>query len=88
MAEHDPKGAAAEAAAAAGAEQAVALIGTVIMCVVAVFLQRHLADPDVVRTWRMRAARAAEGRLARLGVWALGQAERHRQAYERLSHGD
>lgn len=78
---HDPKGAAQEAAAV----QAVEIFGTLALCIVAVFVQRHAADPDLVRTLRMRAARIAEGRLARLGIWALAQAERQRQAYEGLT---
>lgn len=85
MAEHDPAGAAKEAAAAEGAKQIVSILGLVALSVTAVLVQRYAADPDLVRTLRMRTARAAEGRLARLGIWALAQAERQRQAYEGLT---
>jgi hypothetical protein len=87
MTEHDPAGAAKEAAAAEAARQIVSTIGLVAFSVLAVYLQRHAADPDFARTLRMRAARTAEGRLARLGIWALTQAERQRQAYEGMTHG-
>jgi len=85
MAEHDAAGAAKEAAAAEAARQVVSTVGLLAFSVLAVFLQRHLHDPDFARTTRMRAARTAEGRLARLGIWSLAQAERQRQAYERLA---
>ena len=81
---HDPKGAAKEAAAV----QAVELAGTAVLIVVAVVLQivqRETSSPDFVpqlavraRLWRRRLARHAEARLARLGIWALAQAERQR----------
>jgi hypothetical protein len=86
MADHDPAGAAKEAAA----RQAVELAGAVCMIAVAVIFQiaqRQAGDPDFMpqlaaRTalWRRRLARHAEARLARLGIWALAQAERQRRA--------
>ena len=86
MAEHpDPGGAAREAAA----RQAVELAGAAALIVVGVVLQitqRQAFEPDFVpqlaaraRLARRRLARHAEGRLARLGIWALAQAERQRQ---------
>ncbi len=86
MTEHDPAGAAKEAAAAEAARQVVSTVGLLAFSVLAVYLQRHLHDPDFARTMRMRAARAAEGRLARLGIWALASAERQRRAYEEMTN--
>jgi hypothetical protein len=84
MAEHDPAGVAKEAAA----RQAVELAGAVRMIAVAVafqIAQRQAGEPDFIpqlsaraKLWRRRLARRAEGRLARLGIWALAQAERQR----------
>lgn len=81
---HDAKGAAKEAAAV----QAVELVGALGLVAVAVVLQvvqRHASDPDFIpqiqaraKQWRRKLARHAEGRLARLGLWALAQAERQR----------
>lgn len=87
MAEHDAAAAAKEAAADAAVRQAIEAAGLVIMIVISVAMQRYVHDPDLGRTLRMRAARAAEGRLARLGIWALKQAERQRQVYEGMAHG-
>lgn len=91
--EHDPAGAAKEAAAV----QAVQLAGALCLVVIGVVLQvtqRQASDPDFVpqltaraALWRQRLARRAEGRLARLGIWALAQAERQRLACERLAGG-
>lgn len=87
MAEHDAAGAAKEAAAAQAAAEAVSIIGFAALSLLAVFVQRRAADPDFTRTMRMRAALTAEGRLVRLGIWALAQAERQRQMYEGMAHG-
>jgi hypothetical protein len=83
---HDPAGAAKEAAA----RQAVELAGAACLIVFAVILQvvqREASDPDFIPQlgaraglWRRAAARHAEARLARLGIWALAQAERQRRA--------
>lgn len=86
MAEHDPAGAAKEAAAV----QAVQLAGAaafIVIGVAAAIAQREASNPDFIpqlaaraRLWRRRLARHAEARLARLGIWALAQAERQRRA--------
>ena len=83
--EHDPAGAAKEAAA----KQAVELAGTLCLVAIGVVLQitqRQASDPDFIpqlqaraHLWRRRLARHAEARLARLGIWALAQAERQRR---------
>lgn len=85
MAEHDAAGAAKEAAAV----QAVQLAGAAALIVIGVVLQvtqRQASEPDFIpqlqargRLWRRRLARHAEARLARLGIWALAQAERQRR---------
>ena len=83
--EHDPAGAAKEAAAVKAVELASTAV-LIVMAVVLQIMQREASDPDFVpqlaaraRGWRRRLARHAEARLARLGIWALGQAERQRQ---------
>ena len=91
--EHDPAGAAKEAAAV----QAVQLAGAMCLIVIGVIVQvtqRQASDPDFVpqltahvKLWQWRLARHAEGRLARLGIWALAQAEQQRMACERLAGG-
>lgn len=86
MAEHDAKAAAKEAAAVAATTQAIEIIASVVLVGIAIFAHRAIEDPATETTWRMKAARAAEGRLARLGIWALAQAERQRLEYRRLSH--
>lgn len=86
MADHDPKGAAKEAAAVAATTQAIEILASLVLVAIAVFAHRAIDDPATGTTWRMKAARTAEGRLARLGIWALAQAERQRLEYRRLSH--
>lgn len=85
MAEHDARAAAREAAAV----QAVELAGTLILVVLGVVFQaaqRQASDPDFAAQLAARGKRArrglarhAEARLARLGIWALAQAERQRR---------
>lgn len=89
MADHDPKAAAKEAAAVKAVELGAALC----MIVIAVALQvaqRQAMGPDFtadlgrqLRTGQARLHACAEGRLARLGIWALEQAERQRKAAAR-----
>lgn len=85
MAEHDPAGAAKEAAAVKAVELASAVC-LIVMAVVLQIAQREASDPDFIpqlqaraKLWQRRLARHAEARLARLGIWALAQAERQRR---------
>lgn len=85
MAEHDAAGAARETAAV----QAIELAGAVAMVAIGVIFQitqRQASEPDFVpqlgaraRRARRALARHAEGRLARLGIWALAAAEKQRK---------
>jgi len=64
------------------ARQAVALLFGVAMVVIAAVAQRKAAQPDAMRTERMRVLKEAERQLASLASWSWRQAERARRAYE------
>lgn len=72
-----------QAAAAESARQAVALVFMLASVPLFVWVQRKLGDPDIWRTERMRAARAAGIRFDRAAAWCLRQADRCNAAYER-----
>lgn len=67
------------------ARQAVALLFGVCAVVIAAVARRKAAQPDAVRTERMRALKAAERLAAGAAGWCWRQAEAARVAYERES---
>ena len=76
-----------EAAQEEAARQAVILVFGVAAVAAYVFVQRAVAGPDFLRTWRMRAAKAAERNFAGLAGSAWRAAERARRAYEAETAG-
>lgn len=78
MDEHDAAGAAREEAARQGVWLAAMMIALPLLA----WLERKSTDPDVMRRWKMRAAREAERFCAAsaAGWWRL--AERARLVYE------
>jgi hypothetical protein len=70
---------------AEAARQAVALLFGIAAIVIYAVAQRKIAQPDSMRTERMRAFKTAEHAAARTAGWLWGQAERARKAYERES---
>lgn len=71
-----------EAAREEAARQLVILLFGLAGAIAFVWVQRSTADPDLARSWRMRAAKASERAHARLARWAWGRAEAARLAYE------
>ncbi len=74
--------AAQDAMRAEAARQAIALVGGIILVLAAAFIERKAHEPDAWRTWRMRAAKAAERAAATGAARLWAQAERARRAYE------
>lgn len=86
MSDHDPAGAAKEAAAVKLVELA-ALGATIILAVLMQVAQRQASSPDFIPTARARAARAYERRWARWAGRCWRRAEAWRLAYERTTGG-
>lgn len=73
---------AVEAAKTEAARQVIILAFAIVGTGIMIWAQRHASDPDFARSHRMRAAKQAERRFARLAAWAWQRAEQARLWYE------
>jgi hypothetical protein len=81
MSEEQQSGAGA-AAREETARQLVTLAASLVAVPLIVWLQRHSADPDFLRTLRMSASKQAERCCATAAGWLWQRAEQARRAYE------
>lgn len=79
MSDTDPAAAAREEAA----RQGVGLFFFVLTVAAAAVIERKMSQPDTLRQWRMRAAKATERASARAAAHAWRLAEWARLAYDR-----
>jgi hypothetical protein len=85
MADHDPKGAAAETAAVKAVEL-LAACAMVIIAAAGAISQRQASEPDFTATLQRRWVSAAERGWLRAALYCYRRAERFSDEYDRLGH--